>query len=171
MPDDGSKLCNVAVLADASRSVELVVPVAGLLRVAPLLTPSGSLVSAIVAFRRDQGRVVADIALQAQLQQQCQRCLTPMPVPVVSRSQVVLLAAESEADAVPPEFETALAPDGRMRLADLVEEELLLALPAAPRHAGSCPTAPLEAPPEGIAAPTQRPFAALSQLLAGRTKQ
>ena len=67
---------------------------------------------------------------------------------------------------VPPELETALAPDGRMRLADLLEEELLLALPAAPRHPednvrGSARSRSRR----DSAEPTQRPFADLGELL------
>ena len=38
MPEDGSKLCNVAVLADEARQVELAVPLARLDRIAPQLT-------------------------------------------------------------------------------------------------------------------------------------
>jgi uncharacterized metal-binding protein YceD (DUF177 family) len=54
-------------------------------------------------------------------------------------------------------------------LADLVEEELLLALPAAPRHTGSCPGGKRSEVTETISEPTQRPFANLGELL-GRSK-
>jgi uncharacterized protein len=77
---------------------------------------------------------------------------------------VVLL--ESEAGNAPPDMETALAPEGRLRLADLVEEELLLALPAAPRHPeGQCPSGQREKTQEEFAEPTQRPFASLGAML------
>ncbi len=93
-----------------------------------------------------------------------------MHLPIESRSRVALLASEEEASGVPPELETALAPDGRLRLADLVEEELLLALPAAPRHPGTCPGEERDEVQESIAQTTQRPFAGLGDLL-GRSKQ
>ena len=50
-------------------------------------------------------------------------------------ARVALIAAESEADRVPQEFETVLAPENRIRVRDLVEEELLLSLPLVPLHA------------------------------------
>jgi uncharacterized protein len=107
------------------------------------------------------------------LKVRCQRCLQLMSLPVESSSRVALLESEAAASAVPPELETALAPEGRVRLADLVEEELLLALPAAPRHEGQCPgeQRPQEAVQESISQSTQRPFAALGELLSSRTKQ
>jgi uncharacterized metal-binding protein YceD (DUF177 family) len=71
---------------------------------------------------------------------------------------------------VPPELETALAPAGRIALAELVEEELMLALPAAPRHEeGQCPAARPEAR-ENEASEVQRPFANLGELLGNRPK-
>ena len=52
---------------------------------------------------------------------------------------------------MPPELEMALAPDGRMRLADLVEEELLLAMPGAPLHDEErCPAATGDDAPEEV---------------------
>jgi uncharacterized protein len=85
-------------------------------------------------------------------------------------SQVVLVGSEAEAATVPAELETALAPDGRLKLADLVEEELLLALPAAPRHAaGQCPAARQETR-ESATPGVQRPFAGLGELLAEKSR-
>ena len=71
---------------------------------------------------------------------------------------------EVDADKV-PEDRNARAPEGRIRLRELVEEELLLALPAAPRHErGECgETAQVAAEPASV--PTQRPFAGLGELL------
>jgi uncharacterized protein len=171
MPEDGSRLCNVAALADEARQVELVIPLERFERVAPQLATTQGVVNGSIALAREQGRIVADVTLTTQVQLLCQRCLEPMPWPVQSSSRVTLLESEAAAADVPHELETALAPDGRMRLADLVEEELLLALPAAPLHPDDeCP-AQRKAKQEEFAEPTQRPFAALSELLKSRPKQ
>jgi uncharacterized protein len=169
MPEDGSKLWPVAALADERRQVELSVPVERLVRVAELLVERVGTVQGSVALAREQGRIVADVTLDARLTLRCQRCLGPMQVVIESSSRVALLESEEEAASVPSDLETALAPEGRLRLADLVEEELLLALPAAPRHAaGQCPAAPgaEESEEESV----QRPFANLGELLAKRSK-
>jgi uncharacterized protein len=98
-----------------------------------------------------------------------------MKWPVGGTARIALIAAESEADRVPQEFETVLAPDNRIRVRDLVEEELLLSLPLVPLHAdpGECTsTEPkTDAKPEPDAArtaggtDTQRPFERLGELL------
>lgn len=172
MPDDGLKLCNVAVLAEEARTVTLAVPVNRLERIASHLTRTDGMVTGTVGLSKEEGRIVADVELAAALEVRCQRCLEPMQLPIESQSRVVLVASEVAAAAVPPELETALAPGGKLRLADLVEEELLLALPAAPRHPGQCPQERGESRVERFEEPTQRPFADLGTLLKpGRSKQ
>jgi uncharacterized protein len=172
MPDDGLKLCNVAVLAAEAKKVLLAVPLHKLVRIASQLTRHDGVVTGSVALAMDKGRVVADVEVAATLEVRCQRCLQPMPLPVEGRSQVALVGSEADAASVQAELETALAPDGRMRLADLLEEELLLALPAAPRHPGQCPQGPDERRTERIEDAVQRPFAGLSALLKpDRSKQ
>jgi uncharacterized metal-binding protein YceD (DUF177 family) len=72
---------------------------------------------------------------------------------------------------VPQEVETVHAPENRIRVADLVEEELLLTLPLVPLHesAEECQSGQDEVPApveETEAAPdTQRPFERLGELL------
>jgi uncharacterized protein len=172
MPDDGLKLCNVAVLAQEARTVTLAVPLNRLERVAPQLINRDGMVTGSVALAMEQGRVVADVALAVQVELRCQRCLEPMQLAIETQSRVALLNSEAAADDVPPELEMALAPEGRMRLADLIEEELLLALPAAPRHEGQCPSQQGSSEQNEFEEPTQRPFAALGELLkSGRSKQ
>jgi uncharacterized protein len=89
-----------------------------------------------------------------------------MKLPVRSQSRVTLVASESAADALAPELEVALAPEDRIRLAELVEEELLLAMPRAPRHdEDKCPARPGGDAPEETRGPVQKPFADLGRLL------
>jgi uncharacterized protein len=166
MPDDGSKLNNVAVLADEAARVELQVPVATLDRLLPLLASANGMVKGSIAFSRERSWVVADIQFSADLELSCQRCLGRLPLTLAGRSQVALVESQAAVDSVPPEWETTLAPDGRMRLRELMEEEVLLALPPVARHAeGQCGDEPLSATPVQAAAPTQRPFAGLGNLL------
>ncbi len=171
MPEDGSRLCNVAALADEARQVDLALPLARLGRIAPQLLSNAGMAEGRVVLGREQGRIIAEVTAGAEVALQCQRCLQPMTLRLQGSSRVALVESEAAVAEVPPEFETALAPEGRMRLADLLEEELLLALPPAPRHPeGQCPG---DAPgkTEEPAQPTQRPFASLGELLkSGRSK-
>ena len=169
MPEDGSKPVNVAVLADAGSTIELSVPVEKLERIAEYLASRAGMVTGSVSLFREEGRIVAEVGLATTLSLRCQRCLKTMLLPIDSRSRVALVGSEEEATRIPPELETALAPDGRLRLADLVEEELLLALPAAPRHPGACPGEERKEVQESISQTSQRPFAGLGDLL-GKSK-
>ena len=170
MPEDGLTESNVAVLADEGRQVELAVALARLKRLDGLVAGNEGMATGRVALSRQGGRIIADVRFAARVTLQCQRCLGPMELDLSGDSRVALLETEDEAAGVPQELETVLAPHGRLRLAGLIEEELLLALPAAPRHAaGQCPAARPETR-EGAAPDVQRPFANLGELLARRSK-
>lgn len=172
MPEDGSRLCNVAALADEARRVELAVPLARLERIAPQLLSTEGMAQGSVALGREQGHVVADVSVEAEVVLQCQRCLAPMTQRLAGGSRVALVESEAAAAGAPAELETALAPEGRLRLVDLLEEELLLALPPAPRHPeGQCPGDATRPETEELVEPAQRPFASLGELLkSGRSK-
>lgn len=181
MPEDGSKLVDVSALADAAVEVEFSIPLSGLERLKPLLTTSEGKATGRIRWSREGGHVIADVAAGARLNLRCQRCLDEFVLPVSSSSRVALVADESQGATLADELETALAVDGRIRQRDLLEEELLLAVPAAPRHPdGEC-EARVDAgsaaeraavPGENVVAETQvntqRPFAGLADLLGGR---
>ena len=107
----------------------------------------------------------------------CQRCLNPYPQAVESPFRVAFASSEDAAAQVPEEYEGVVAPHGRAKLAELVEDELLLALPLVPMHASpeECEAAGAEAPaalaadadddPASEKTESQRPFASLRELL------
>jgi len=103
----------------------------------------------------------------------CQRCLQPFEVPLGLARRIRFVRGEAQAEALDAELEDdVLALARSLDLRELVEDELLLALPLVPRHA-SCPqplpmSAGDEAPPEGDAG-RPNPFAALKALKTGRT--
>ena len=172
MLDDGSKLRDVSILADEGADLAVEIPVARLTRlVHELAAPTGTAV-AQVQFTRERGFAVAQVQAQAQVELVCQRCLQPLQVAISSDSRVFLLHAEADAERVPVDAEMMLAPDGRLRMDELVAEELLLALPLAPLHGEDQVCAArgdddADLPPDEE---VQRPFAALGDLMnqAGR---
>jgi uncharacterized protein len=85
-----------------------------------------------------RGRPALRVKLRGVLQLRCQRCLEPMRFDVDSDSTLVLAATQAEIDADPTD---ANAPDrllavGEVPVRDVIEDELILALPYAPRHEG-----------------------------------
>jgi uncharacterized protein len=73
-----------------------------------------------------RGQVDAELAMP------CQRCLDRVPIRVQSELKLAIVADETQL--VPDEFEPFIATEGLGRLADLVEEEILLSLPEYPVH-------------------------------------
>ena len=71
----------------------------------------------------------------------CQRCLESMVVPVSIRSRFRVVAEEREAMAIDAEDDDydAMVGSSSFDLDALIEDEVILALPLAPRHA-ACPT-------------------------------
>ena len=72
--------------------------------------------------------------VKAELKLECQRCLEPVSCSIASEVDVVVVEGYDEAKLLPDEQEPLLAGDKRIRLAEIIEEELLLALPQVPMH-------------------------------------
>jgi uncharacterized protein len=97
----------------------------------------------------------------------CQRCLEKMDWPLEVKFSLALVHDDDEAAALPAEYEPLLWPDGSGSLAALVEDELLLALPAVPRHVDPQECGPVERVMRSEIDPDERrdnPFNVLSQL-------
>lgn len=102
---------------------------------------------------------------QAEVRLQCQRCLQAMRQALEVDRRYRFVAGEKEAERLDEEIEDdVLALPVRLDLIELIEDELILALPIVPRHEGACPD-PLPMPKgEDAAAAPPNPFAKLAAL-------
>lgn len=109
-------------------------------------------------------QVWAHLTAQLAVQVTCQSCLEPMPVDLVVDRHFRFVATEEEALLEDEESEEDVLVDAHCLDAyALLEDELLMALPLAPRHGGCI--AQYQAPPEvEIAEEKPNPFAALAAL-------
>lgn len=121
-----------------------------------------------------EGRVRVTGRLGAELDATCQRCLQPFRLPLdVSVNLSVVDSPPPAGDGGASAGHGASEPDeadadGLGSLADLVEEELLLAIPFLPRHELSeCPAAGNEAARESGESESRRPFAGLREAMKG----
>jgi len=176
MPGGWSKPRDLAKLADSRAEFEYDIPVSELPGLPADLSATAGPLHVKLRFEREQGLAVAQVAIRGAVTLECQRCLRPMQFAIDADTRVALVASEPEADRVPDGLETFLATDGLLSCGALAAEELLLALPIAPRHddeaACHASDAPLAA---GVAdtalseaQETQRPFADLRALLESR---
>ncbi len=101
----------------------------------------------------------------------CQRCLAEFEARLASPVRIAFVDDEAGAATVPEDYEAVMVDAGRLMLADLVEDEMLLALPLVPMHATPAECGAKREVEAVVAAPTvekgpvQRPFAALQDLL------
>lgn len=97
----------------------------------------------------------------------CQRCLETFEQAVDSDFSLVLVTGDEEAVRLPDAAETLLVVDDELVISTVVEDEILLAMPAIPRHAHEqgCLLPEAEGKREGCSdAHQENPFAVLEQL-------
>jgi uncharacterized protein len=169
-----SRRAPVDSLVGTETAIDFEIPLAELPRVSHELTGKDGTASGHVRFSRSQGQAVADLTVSAQPEVICQRCMLPMRWPVTVNSRVALVSDYDAADRVPAGLEVFLVEGDSVSVRDLVDEEVLLALPNVPRHdegsecagrAAVLPGQEVESPEEAAAAQVQKPFAQLGELL------
>jgi uncharacterized protein len=135
------------------------IAVSELSRLGDLLAKSeGSLTYIVSGFREGDSDMLG-ISLQGSCTLRCQRCLGELEYPVDMTSRLLLLPADRLDEVEDDDEVEAIEADPKLDVLALIEEELLLGLPFAPRH------------PEGKCAPATNglqqkasPFAVLAGL-------
>lgn len=141
--------------------------VAAMPRLAAALVSDSGRCRYVASFGRDAlGTGFVELQLEADLELLCQRSLEPFVLPVQVFQRLGFITDEAQETALPEGFEPVLLDaEGAIRLAELIEDELLLALPSYPVRPGTAALEvawPAEAEPEPE--PTPNPFAALASL-------
>jgi uncharacterized protein len=119
-----------------------------------------------------EDEVWVHVQAHAEVQMQCQRCLTPVVVPLSVDRDILFVADEATA----AELDDTLDDDVLVLSKDfdalaLVEDELIMELPLVPRHE-VCPQAlPAQSTGEEDLPQRVHPFAALAALKAGQDKK
>lgn len=125
-------------LLDQEQVIQGKIKLASMGRLSPLLNDGGGEEEAgfSLSFHRNQGgRAVIRCEIRATLGLTCQRCLDPMSMLMEIDSRLALVQGLEEADGLPEELAPLmLADDGLLHIHELVEDELLLAVPDAPKH-------------------------------------
>jgi len=155
----------------AAQGAELsgTVPIAALSRLVESLVGSDGEAEYELRFGLDQARrPTIEGWASAAVELCCQRCLGNYVENLSADLRLVLVQTEAESERLAPEFDPLLDTGGPIRIVDLIEDELILALPIIPMHESEdCGGSGAEAEPEGRAeAQTERenPFAVLAKL-------
>ena len=123
----------------ARREFEGRIALSALPRLRDALFDAAGEVAFALEFDRDAMRMpYVELRIDAELPLQCQRSLQRFAYPVRVVQRLGLIRDEAEEAALPTGYEPLLLPeDGALRPLDLVEDELLLAIPVVPVKPGS----------------------------------
>jgi uncharacterized protein len=168
-----SRRAPVDSLVGTETAIDFKIPIAELPRVSHELIGKEGEANGHVRFSRHMGHAVADLEVHAAPEVVCQRCMQPMRWPVNVKSRIALVSDYDAADRVPDGMDVFLVEADSVSVRDLVDEEVMLALPHVPRHeeGSECAGRPVELPgqeadaEDAAAAQVQKPFAQLGELL------
>lgn len=121
--------------AQGRREFRGTLPLARMRRLAPLLADDGGEAHFECRLLLDnEGRPLIHLRVQAELLLRCQASLEVYRQPIERHSELGVIAEDSEETLLPGHLEPVLAPAGRLALIELVEDELILAMPQVPRN-------------------------------------
>lgn len=99
-----------------------------------LLDTTGSAEFSLEFYRDNRKRARIKGLVRADLVLECQRCLGSMVLPVDAELDLAVIQVPEEADRLPESVDPVWVEEDTLRLLDLVEDELILAIPQVPRH-------------------------------------
>ena len=149
----------------ARREFEGRIPLAAMTRLRDsLLQPDGD-VRYQLAFGTDALKLpFAELRIEAELPLECQRSLQRFLLPVRLVQRLGLIRDEADEAALPEEYEALLIDaDGMLKPAELVEDELILALPVVP-VSPDAEAVERDFAPTAVETAQASPFAALAGL-------
>ncbi|PID41557.1 MAG: hypothetical protein CSB48_14340 [Proteobacteria bacterium] len=156
----------------AEQHVELegIIPFERFTRLPGLVRSEQGDVAARLLFGKDeQGRILVTGSVQVELLLECQRCLGDLPYKLEAEVCLAVVFSDDKAKNLPREYDPYIVDGYDLNIAEMVEEEILLALPAFGYHeSGEC-SLDYKAGDEGEQVPDQSvektgPFSVLSEL-------
>ncbi len=155
------------VFADRQRQLQGEIALNQLNRLSDALSDDKGVLSVDLSFKKEGRLPVISGHLNAQLKLTCQSCLQSLDWPVDIEINLAVVSSLEQADLLAGEYDPLVLEEEKISLTEVLEEELLLALPDFPRHQEPCLKVeqPIEPPPENDTdTQSSNPFAVLAQL-------
>ena len=151
-------------LAEVGRSFRGELPVSALTRLAGVLRDTQGELAVELRFGIDERRVRAvGGRIAGELRLTCQRCLEELRFPLDLEFRLGVVRDEAEGGRLPEGYEPLLASGDPMPLAEIVEDEVILALPVIASH-GDESGCEMKYRNTGTPAERENPFAVLEKL-------
>lgn len=129
--------CDLFQLAERGSTISGTWPIAKMPRLLEMLASDSGEARAEMHFDKEgrtryvRGHVTAEVEII------CQRCMDVMTLLVETEFSLALIETEAQIDTLTDEFEP-LVTEGLHYLPDVIEDELILAIPIVPRHESDC---------------------------------
>ena len=157
-------------LAESGAELSGPIPLKQMQRLLPQLADDSGEVDVVLNFDIDElGVPFVKGQVKATLHIVCQRCLEAFDYPVEQDIVLAWVRNDPQAERLPLRYDPYLVEENPLMLKDVVEDELLLALPNVPMHTESdCPASAWLAAQESVVQPKQdeekNPFSILAKL-------
>ena len=125
-------------LSERGKTLSGTIKASELARLSELLLTDSTEIDIVLSFDKEgrtptiQGRIKIDLTLE------CQACLEPVNWPIDISFKLGLVLSLEQADRLASDCEPLLLESEKISLNQLVEDELLLAIPDFPRHKHDC---------------------------------
>ncbi len=124
-------------LSDVGRSFRGELPVSSLSRLLPSLSSEDDALRVQLVFGVDERRIrTLKGTIEGSVNLVCQRCLKGLRVPLDLSFSLGIVTSEAEFDKLPSGYEPLLVSGEPMKTVEVIEDEVLLAIPAFPLHEG-----------------------------------
>lgn len=144
-------------------------------RLSALLASGNGTVEAECAFSRDaENRSIVALRVRAELEVTCQRCLESLPLAIAAENRLAIVSDDDMAKQLPADLDPWVVEAEQGNLWALVEDELILEVPAVAYHDTEACKQLLDAyrqPPATQERDGDNPFKVLEQLKQGTGTQ
>ena len=125
-------------IADKGDEIQGKWPISGLPQLKELLVNDAGDVEVEMNFGRLGKLRYVTGTISGELAVICQRCMQPMELALKAEFKLAMVQTEEQAERLPEEFEPLLVDEDKMSVPQMLEEELLLAIPLVAMHDTDC---------------------------------
>lgn len=122
-------------LAEEAKTLAGQISLEAMERLMPLLHGPQGQVNVVLTFGKEKwGLRYVMGTMETVLVLLCQRCMEPYCLPVAQQFSLGMIVKPEDMEHLPEAYEPLVVTEKTLKLADMVEDELILVLPVVPRH-------------------------------------
>ena len=125
-------------LADKRGELKGQIPLKNLDRLAKMLINDSGTVAVDLFFGREGRLAKVEGHIKAVLELECQNCLEAVDWPIDCTIKLGIVTSMDQADRLPEDYEPLMVEEEKILLKNIIEDEILLILPAFPKHQHAC---------------------------------